>query len=379
MGKKIVLLLLVLLLSTAAAQTLAEQPGNDKVSVYFFWRHGCPFCEREHAFLEGLEQKYSELEVRYLLTTENRELFEQLAEQHNTTTQWVPALFIAGCDFYRVGFTDEIGEEIEAHIQEMVGEIKQETCEEERFITVPFLGKVDLQNVSLPLFTIAIASLDGLNPCAIWVLMFLLSLLIYAKSRRKILFVGGLFVATSGVVYFLLMAAWLNVFLFIGYTEIIRVLIALVALAFGAINVKDFFWFKKGVSLTIPGGAKPKLFEKMRSLVKQEATAATVAAIIVFAVFVNLIELACSLGLPAIYTRILTLQKLPTITYYSYLVLYNAIYVVPLALIVGAFAWTLGGRKLTEKQGRVLKLVAGTLMLALGLAMLFAPELLTFA
>jgi hypothetical protein len=312
------------------------------------------------------------------LTSENIELFQGLASKYGASTQWVPAMFIEDCDFYRVGFSDEIGAEIEVHLQEMIAE-KEPTCEEERYITVPVLGKIDLQNISLPLFTVVIAGLDGLNPCAMWVLMFLLSFLIYAKSRRKILFVGGLFVAMSALIYFLFMTAWLNIFLFVGYTDIMRAAIAVVALGFGIINVKDFFFFKKGVSLTIPDSAKPKLFEKMRSLVQKETTVASILGVLTLAVFVNLIELACTLGLPAVYTRILTMQNIPPLQYYLYLAVYNLIYVVPLALIVGVFAYTLGGRKLSEKQGRVLKLVSGALMLGLGLVMLFAPELLTFA
>ncbi|MBN1940937.1 MAG: glutaredoxin [Candidatus Diapherotrites archaeon] len=372
---------LLLLCASATAQTIDAQQGTGQntVTVYFFWREGCPYCAKEDEFLKGLEAKYPELEVHYLLTSENRPLFEKLAAKNGATTQWVPALFIEGCDFYRVGFNDQIGMEIEAQINEMISEINNPTCQDERYITVPIIGKVDLQNISLPIFTVAIAGLDGLNPCAIWVLMFLLSLLIYAKSRRKILFIGGLFVAVSGIIYFLFMAAWLNIFLFIGYTDIMRALIAVIALAFGIINMKDFFFFKKGVSLTIPDSAKPKLFEKMRKLVQEEATITTVAGVIVLAIFVNLIELACTLGLPAIYTRILTLQKIPPVQYYLYLALYNLIYVVPLAIIVSIFAFTLGGRKLTEKQGRVLKLVSGALMLALGLIMFFRPELLSFA
>ncbi len=379
--KGIALLLMFLLFaSTGFGQTVqSSQTEEDKVVVYFFWRHDCPYCEKEHSFLEQLEEKYPEVEVHYLLASESRELFEELAGRYGATTQWVPALFIGDCDFHRVGFTEELGAEIEIHIRGMIDEINNETCEEERYITVPFLGKIDLQNISLPLFTVVIAGLDGLNPCAIWILMFLLSLLIYAKSRKKILFVGGLFVATSGVIYFLFMAASLNIFLFIGYTDVMRALIALVALAFGALNVKDFFYFKKGISLTIPDKAKPKLFEKMRKLVQEEATLGSVVGVILLAIFVNLIELACTLGLPAIYTRILTLQEVSPMTHYLYLALYNVVYVVPLALIVTAFAFTLGGRKLTEKQGRILKLVSGLLMLSLGLIMLFKPELLMFA
>ncbi len=120
--------------------------------------------------------------------------------------------------------------------------------------------------------------LDGFNPCAMWVLCFLLSLVIYAKSRAKILTIGGIFVITSGVIYFLFMAAWLNLFLFVGYVKALRIAVGVVALVMGVINCKDFFFFKQGVSLTIPEAAQPKLFKKMRDVVHTAALQGMIAA-----------------------------------------------------------------------------------------------------
>jgi thiol-disulfide isomerase/thioredoxin len=370
-----VLLLLLMPLPGLAQEAGCEQA--DIVSVYFFWRDGCPHCHEETEFLQGLEQKYGEkLEVHYLEAKNNVDLFYQLAEEHGAPTQWVPITFIPCCNWYVIGFDEKIGEEIEGKIKD---KLEVPVCEEDQYIIVPIIGKVYLEGISMPLFTVVIAGLDGFNPCAIWVLMFLLSLLIYSKSRKRILLIGGIFVAASAAIYFLFMTAWLNLFLFIGYTDAMRIIIAAIALLFGAINVKDFFAFKKGVSLTISESAKPKLFEKMRRITQAEITAGLIVGTVLLAVFVNLVELACTLGLPAIYTRILTLQNFPPLVYYLYLVIYNIIYVVPLAIIVGVFAFTMGSRKLSEKQGRILKLVSGALMLGLGLIMLLAPELLVFS
>ncbi|MDY0094434.1 MAG: thioredoxin family protein [Candidatus Vecturithrix sp.] len=245
-------------------------------------------------------------------------------------------------------------------------------------ITLPLLGTIMVSQIGLPLFTIIIGGLDGFNPCAMWVLCFLLSLVIYAKSRAKILTIGGIFVITSGVIYFLFMAAWLNLFLFVGYVKALRIAVGVVALVMGVINCKDFFFFKQGVSLTIPEAAQPKLFKKMRDVVHTAALPGMIAGTIALAVTANLIELLCTAGFPAIYTRILTLQNFSTAHYYLYLVLYNVAYVIPLAVIVGVFAWKMGGHKLTEKEGRILKLIGGGLMLALGLILLIKPQLLMF-
>lgn len=237
---------------------------------------------------------------------------------------------------------------------------------------------VNVSKIGLPLFTLIIGGLDGFNPCAMWVLSFLLTLVLYAKSRAKILWIGGIFVVASGVIYFLFMIAWLNVFLYMGYVRYMRIGIAVLALIMGAINCKDFFFFKKGVSLTIPESAQPKLFKKMRKIVNTTAFPAMILGTAALAVSANLIELLCTAGFPAIYTNVLSSQNLSGVQYYLYLVLYNVIYVIPLAVIVGVFAWKMGGHKLTEKEGRVLKLISGALMLALGIIMLVKPELLTF-
>ena len=378
---KRILLIACLILSMAlmpvtlfAQDTECKQ--TDKVDVYFFWREGCTHCYEETEFLKEMEQKFGEkLEVHYLLAKDNVELFYQMAKESEAPTQWLPATFIPCCNWYIIGFDEEVGKEIESKIAD---KLQQPACEKDNYILVPIIGKVNLDEISLPAFTITLGLLDGFNPCAIWVLMFLLSLLIYSKSRKRILLIGGIFVATSAIIYFLFMIAWLNLFMFIGYTEIMRTIIAVIALTFGAINVKDFFAFKKGISLTIPNSVKPKLFKKMRSITQGEMNVSLLVGTILLAIFVNLIELACTLGLPAIYTRILTMQNLPPLTYYLYLALYNIVYVVPLAIIVGVFAYSMGGRKLSENQGRLLKLLSGALMLALGLTMLFAPELLMF-
>jgi thiol-disulfide isomerase/thioredoxin len=249
----------------------------------------------------------------------------------------------------------------------------------EDLVSLPVLGDITVSAIGLPLFTLIIGGLDGFNPCAMWVLSFLLTLVIYAKSRGKILLIGGIFVIASGVIYFMFMVAWLNIFMFVRFVTPLRVTVALVAIVMGLINCKDFFFFKQGFSLTIPESAQPKLFKKMRALVQTTAVPAIILGTIVLAVTANLIELLCTAGFPAIYTRILTLQEeLSVVQYYFYLILYNVVYVIPLATIVGVFAWKMGGRKMSEKEGRILKLVGGVLMLALGVILLVNPQILMF-
>ena len=246
----------------------------------------------------------------------------------------------------------------------------------ESVIELPLLGKIDASNGSLLYQTIAIAGIDGFNPCAFFVLFTLLGLLLHVHSRKRLLVIGGIFVFFSGFIYFIFMAAWLNIFLLAGKIDAVTAAAGAVALVIAAINIKDFFFFKKGISLVIPEKAKPRLFDRMRRLMKSGSFPSMIAGTVVLAAAANVYELFCTAGFPMVYTRILTLHHLQPGEYYLYLVLYNVIYVVPLAAIVLFFAVTLGARKLTEHQGQVLKLVSGMMMLCLGAVLLTRPELL---
>ncbi|MBI5141848.1 MAG: thioredoxin family protein [Nitrospirae bacterium] len=369
-----------------------EQPAKETVA-YFFYGKGCPHCAAAEPFLEAMKKKYPSLVVKAFETWQNAEnarYFVKLAEACGAQVSGVPTFFI-GEDVI-VGFNKRIAGVLERKIEscaafgcpDPANKLKcgdttySRLSEQDTIVDLPLFGAIDTRNISLPVFTFAIAALDGFNPCAFWVLSFLLTIVIHARSRKKILLVGGIFVVTSAVIYFLFMAAWLNLFLFVGYVGITRILIAVIAIIAGLINVKDFFFFKRGISLTIPDRFKPALFDKMRKLTTQSKTSAVVAGTVVLALFANTVELLCTAGFPAIYTRILTLQHLGSITYYLYLALYNLVYVIPLALMVGFFAMTMGGRKFSEAQGRVLKIISGTLMLILGLILLIRPELLYF-
>jgi hypothetical protein len=188
--------------------------------------------------------------------------------------------------------------------------------------------------------------------------------------------IGGVFVFFSGLIYFLFMAAWLNMFLVVGQIAAITVTGGIVAFLIGGINVKDFFLFKQGISLVIPESAKPKLFERMRGLLKAPTLPAMITGTVVLAISANAYELLCTAGFPMVYTRVLTLHKLTSCQYYQYLVIYNIVYVVPLAVIVGIITVTLGARKLTEWQGRQLKLVSGLMMLSLGVILIVNPAVL---
>jgi len=356
--------------------------------LYFFWGDGCPHCEKEKIYLDMAMKKYPQLEVKSYEVWHNGTnavFFSQMLEAAGVKASGVPVTFIHTEVF--AGFNDRTAEEIENKIQYCIQNIK--TCVEpserplgpvsqkkHQIVEVPFLGDIDLSVISLPVMTVILGGLDSFNPCAFFVLFFLLSLLIHAKSRKRMFLIGGTFVFFSGFIYFVFMAAWLNLFMVAGQLLIITVTAGIVALTVAVINIKDFFFFSKGVSLSIPEKAKPKLFERMRNLLKATSVSSMLIGTVVLAIAANSYELLCTAGFPMVFTRILTLQDLTTGQYYLYLAMYNFIYVVPLATIVVIFTVTLGAKKLTEWQGRKLKLLSGLMMFCLGLILLIDPALL---
>ncbi len=243
-------------------------------------------------------------------------------------------------------------------------------------IDVPWLGRLSVSQLGLPTFTFLIGLVDGFNPCAMWVLIFLLSVLVNLKDRKKILIVAGTFVVVSGLAYFVFMAAWFNVFQLIGLLRPVQVGLGIVAILVGVINIKDFFAFHKGVSLSIPESAKPGIYRRVRQVVSANSLSAALGAAIVLAVVVNIVELLCTAGLPALYTQILTMQDLPPWANYSYLALYIAAYMLDDTILVLIVVATLSHRRLQESEGRWLKLLSGIVILALGMVMIFWPDAL---
>jgi len=382
-----VAMMVLILLGDFSAAGSGEQGavGKDggKVVLSFFWGEGCPHCARAKPFLAELQRRYPALVVRDYEVMEHREnlpVLEEMAKRHGVVAAGVPMIFVGSKVI--AGFSKEKGAEVEAAIQ---GELAKRataggtTDRTGTSIDLPFIGRLEGSTVSLPLFTLVIAAADSFNPCAFFVLFFLLSLLVHARSRGRMLIIGGTFVLCSGVVYFLFMAAWLNLFLLVGQLPAVTVAAGVIAVVIALINIKDFFLFHKGVSLTIPEEAKPKLFARMRALLRAGALPAMLAGTVVLALAANSYELLCTAGFPMVYTRVLTLNPLTPLQHYLYLALYNGVYTVPLAVIVALFVVTLGGRKLTEWEGRVLKLISGTMMLALGTVLLTAPNLLNNA
>jgi hypothetical protein len=357
--------------------------GGPEVQLYFFWTPTCQHCTEAHPHIGEIPKARPWVRVHALELTgspDNARLYQAMARHLGEQARSVPALLF--CGEMHVGWDSD--ETTGARIRERLDSCRAAALQGRPLtgaeagatdrIELPLFGRVDPHAVSLPLLTLVLAGLDAFNPCAFFVLLFLLSMLVHQKNRARMLLIGGVFVAVSGLMYFVFMAAWLNLFQLFGHIAGVTIAAGLLALLIGAVNVKDFFAFQHGVSLSIPASKKGDIYRRARTILSADSLPTMLAATVFLAVAVNLYELLCTVGFPMVYTRVLTLAELSTASRYLYLAAYNLVYIVPLALIVGLFAFTLGARKLTEREGRLLKLLSGIMMLGLGIALLVAPE-----
>jgi hypothetical protein len=353
-------------------------PTPIQAEIALFYTYDCPHCRKAINWLSTLNAAYPGLRVNtYEVKRDknNLALFAQYLAKHKAAPSGFPTFFVG--DKLLVGFTQtRTPGEITAALHALAG--KTGCPCENGSVNVPMLGKIDPSSVSMLNFSLALGLLDGLNPCAMWVLMFLMGLLAYTGSPRKMLIIGGIFTVASALVYFAFMAAWFNLFLIIGHARWITTALGVIAAVMGLVNLKEIFFFRRGVSLMISGKAKIKLGEKIRLIITERETAVMIAATAALAVFVNLIELGCTIGLPAVFTRVLSLRQAGFWHKYGYMAVYNVAYIVPLAFIIALFVFTTGRYRMTEAHGKILKGISGALMLALGVLMLLKPEAMIF-
>jgi glutaredoxin len=387
--------------------------ASEKVNVYFFYGYGCPHCAKETSFLESLKTEYPDVNIRSFevyFHKENVEIMKRAAKKLNKEVTAVPFTVIGDKSF--VGFSEQnTPKELTARIEEclktrcpdpvseIAGVSGKNTSEEtinsgaeasekiatattsssaQSMFTLPVLGTIDPLHFSLPAITIILGLLDGFNPCAMWTLFFLISLLLGMEDKKRMWILGGSFIAASAFVYFLFMAAWLHIILFIGLVFWLKILIGGIALAGGVHSIKEFFTNISGTCTVGDEEQKEKVFGKLKNAVEQKNFWLALGGIILLAFAVNLIELVCSAGLPAIFTQILALNQLSFWQYYFYIGLYILFFMLDdlFVFIVSMTALQMTG--ITTKYSRFSKLIGGTLMIIIGLLLLFKPEWLMF-
>jgi thiol-disulfide isomerase/thioredoxin len=379
--KKTFLILFLIVFSGLLIKTdfsLAQQ----KVEINFFYSAICPHCAKEEEFLKELKSKYPEVEIKeyeVISNPENQKILQDFYEKYKVPERergYVPVTFTP--TKYFIGFNEQIGAEIESCIKEcLAGEkpIPQK-------IKIPIFGEIDLSKISLFTLTLIFGALDGLNPCAMWVLLFLISLLINTRSRKRMFLVGGTFILASGIIYFLILAGWLKLFLAISYVNLTRILIGLFSLGLGIWQIRTFVRYKGVCPIAegdkFKGKIRNGLMEEAKKIVSSPLTPAILVGIIFLALGINLVEFFCSAGLPAIYTRVLALNKLGSLSYYLYLLLYTFIFMLDDIIVLSLAIITLSRIGFTEKYNYWATLIGGLLIFALGILLIFKPEFLMF-
>ncbi len=385
--------------------TYAIVENNDSkiVNLYFFWWNRCPHCEKEKVFLEKIKDKYPWLKINDFevwWSKENINLMVSFWEKLNANISGVPFTVIG--DKYIIGWMDEkntwtkiedmikcafnescrdIWKELNiSNNQEIVSNDLNNSNDNNYFetLTLPIIWEINIKNLSLPLLTIIIWWIDWFNPCAMWALIFLISLLLWMKNRKKMWIFGITFIITSAFVYFLFLAAWLKLLLFIGFISWIRIAIACVAMIGWWYYLKEYFLNPYWICPTEKSDKRKKFFEKLKTIIHEKHFFIAFFWIILLASAVNLIELICSAGLPVVYTQILASNNLSILQYYLYLILYifvfmlDDIFVFIIAMLTLRITW------ISSKYSHFSHLFWGIIMIIIWILLIFKPEWLMF-
>ena len=386
--------LAVSLAAFASAPPAPPAPGAGPQTMEVFVREGCPHCADAKRFLADLAKEKPELRIVIRDVLEEPAALarlQEIAKAQGSNAALVPAFFVNGQ--FILGYSTEASTDkfIRAALAGQAvrppatpagkstcaaqedSKCRMETPEADGGFSLTVLGRtITLEDVGLPAFTLVMGLLDGLNPCSMWVLILMISLLATLNDRKRMLAIAGTFVVVQGIAYFVFMAAWLNLFLLVGLSRASQLAVAAIAIAAGLVNIKDWYAPGKGFSLSISDKHKPGIYARMRGILHAESLPAAIVGVIVLGMLVQVVEFLCTSGFPALFTRILTLRDLDPAAYYGYVSLYVAAYMFDDVIVLGIGVVTLSNRRLQEKEGRWLKLLAGLAMVGLGVYLVVA-------
>jgi len=349
---------------------------SEGFEVYFFHVAGCSHCDEQKPFNEKLADKYPQIRIiDYDATTPtgSAQLSEMLENLGIEDVPNVPITIFGNQVFSGWESEETTGRAIEEALKQcLAGDCPSPAGEKPKdTIVLPIIGEIVLADYSLPALAVVLGLVDGFNPCAMWVLVYLISLIATLRDRKRIWLIVGSFVFASGVLYFLFMTAWLNAFLFIGYVRPVTTVIGLVALGGGILQVREVIETKGAIVCEVTGEeSRKKTMTRIQKIVSSPITLGTIAGIVALAFLVNSIEFVCSAAIPAVFTRVLSLASLTTLQYYSYILLYVLFFMLDDAIIFGtaAFALTssLGDRytKYSRPVGATILIILGALLLA---------------
>lgn len=382
-----------------------ESVPSTKTVIYFFWAEGCPHCAEERALLDLIIARTDNTELRafeLLHSRDNARLLLAFAQRFGYKARSAPATFVG--NRYWVGFTNEIGNEIDSYIMtcrtstcpdaagyrasskpakprdkkaETVTAEKAKVAETPLFLDVPVFGRLLLAKGALWTNTALIAFADGFNPCSLWVLTMLLALIIHTGSRRKVFLIGSVFLTVTSLVYVAFIAGIFSIMQLVGLVTWVRIAMAILTLGMGLVNIKDYFWFGRGVSLTISAEKKPGILSRMRDILNASSSLWPMLLATVFlAGGVSLAEFSCTAGFPVLWVNLLSAQNVSSGDFVLLLAFYMLIYQLDELVIFIVVVFTLRIGRFQEREGRILKLFGGTLMCTLAAVLLLRPKLL---
>ena len=357
-------------------------PGEG-FEVYFFHLPGCLHCEEQEPFNKKLENTYSiNITSHDTTTPAGSALLSLMLEELGVEDEpefpitiiriSENQVFISG--WISGGWESEetTGRAIEEALQQcLAGDCPPPTGEEPRdTIVLPWIGEIDPADYSLPALAVILGFVDGFNPCAMWVLVYLIALIATLRDKKRIWLIVGSFVLASGILYFLFMTVWFNVFRLVGYIQPVTTVIGLVALGGGILQIREFTETKGAIVCKVTDEeSRKKTMTRIQEIVSSPITLGTVAGIIALAFAVNSIEFVCSAAIPAIFTHVLSLASLTTFQYYGYILLYVCIFMLDDLIIFGTAAFALTSN-LGERYARYTRPVGGTILIILGLLLL---------
>jgi hypothetical protein len=378
-GYQIILSCVILLI--VGQLFVAPVAASETLTVEFFWSSTCRSCIEKHAMVS--EVLASNASYKDILVIEWKDIADGGVNQTEWDTRFRRPTGISLTVMVIGNMTNETvlenkaitSENITATIAAYTAHMTPQDRINNGTIDLWIFGTYHVSDFSLPILTIVLAVADSFNVCSMFILFILLSLLVNVQSRRRMLLIGSIFVFFSALWYLVFMFM-LSTLLSFVQVRILSVVIGIVALIVAVINIKDFFFVKKGVSLSIPEERKPGFYKQMRGIVKSPFLFTAILGTIILAMTVNFFELICSFGFPMLYLGVLSSAQLPVLTTYLYIFSYIIIYIIPLIIIVFLCAFVLGGMKITESQGQALKLFSGLMLGCFGILFLIDHTIL---
>lgn len=377
------------------------------VNIYLFHSYTCKHCKEEIKLLNELEKEYDNIKVYKYEVNENGngELLKNISEIMGSKVTGTPYTIIgnkvfSGYDYEnskgrfkgaieyysKYGYEDKVGEYISS-IPLPSYEVKDTDLDVDEYINdyisykvkLPLIGEVKLKNLTLPLVTVVIGLADGFNPCAMWVLLFLISMLIGMKDKKRMWILGSTFLLTSALIYLIFMMSWLNLANLLISVVWVRVIIAIVSLVGGIINLRGYIKHRKVSGCDVVDDKKRnKIITRIKKFTTEKNFWLAILGVIVLAISVNVVELACSAGLPVMFIEILSLNNLTAIEEIIYIVLYMLFFLLDDFVVFVIAMTTLSLTGVSSKYGNLSKLIGGILMLLIGLLLMFKPEWIMF-